>query len=142
MQAGMCRTITRTCNSLLRMYPQVLRRVKDPDRRMFHWGLFGTFQLMLGLTLHFAGVAMNTGSLCAQSFTGCTAQRALAAMPVSQPLPSPLRPLDLYSISYTLVTGGTAGLLLTACFFFVDLQQQGAALWTGFKYMGMNAIVM
>eukprot|EP00043_Microstomoeca_roanoka_P017928 m.188833 g.188833 ORF g.188833 m.188833 type:complete len:1127 (-) comp16734_c1_seq1:3793-7173(-) len=49
---------------------------------------------------------------------------------------------DLYSISYTLVTGGTAGLLVPTFYGLVDRLHVGVWLWTPFMYMGMNAIVM
>jgi hypothetical protein len=44
-------------------YGHVLRRVKQPQLRMWHWGVFGAFQLVLGLVLHYSGVVMNTGTL-------------------------------------------------------------------------------
>jgi hypothetical protein len=50
--------------------------------------------------------------------------------------------LDLYSISYTFVSGGAAGLLLTFCFYLVDIKRRGSYLWSGFMYLGMNAITM
>lgn len=49
---------------------------------------------------------------------------------------------DLYSISYTFVTGGTAGLALVAFYIVVDRLKYASWSWIGFKYMGMNAIVM
>jgi hexosaminidase len=49
---------------------------------------------------------------------------------------------DLYTIAFTLVTGGAAG--FTLCFFYwlVDVRKQLQRLWLPFLYMGMNAIVL
>eukprot|EP00049_Salpingoeca_infusionum_P001077 m.44964 g.44964 ORF g.44964 m.44964 type:complete len:1294 (+) comp10858_c0_seq5:36-3917(+) len=49
---------------------------------------------------------------------------------------------DLYSISYTLVTGGTASLFLVLCYVIIDVFQLGWWLWKPFMFMGMNAITM
>ena len=49
---------------------------------------------------------------------------------------------DLYSISYTLVSGGAAGLFLAATYILVDRAKRFPYLWRPFKYMGMNAISM
>eukprot|EP01147_Barroeca_monosierra_P004204 gene4204-6550_t len=91
-------------------YGHILRRIQTPKMRMTYWTLFGVFQLLLGLVLHFTNIIpMNT---------------------------------DLYSISYTFVTGGTAGLALVAFYIVVDRLKYASWSWIGFKYMGMNAIVM
>ncbi|EGD78011.1 hypothetical protein PTSG_09649 [Salpingoeca rosetta] len=49
---------------------------------------------------------------------------------------------DLYSISYTLVTAGTGGVLLALFYVIVDRLHVGEWAWSGCRYMGMNAIVM
>eukprot|EP00039_Didymoeca_costata_P008632 m.114452 g.114452 ORF g.114452 m.114452 type:complete len:1152 (-) comp14167_c0_seq1:6-3461(-) len=49
---------------------------------------------------------------------------------------------DLYSLSYVLVTGGSAGLALALCYQLVDINKVGARLWKPFMYFGMNAITM
>ena len=145
-------------------YGHVLRRVKQPQLRMWHWGSFGLVQIVLGLVLHYSGVVMNTGeagvgkgrrvgSSVAVSVARSTTH---PSNPCSHPFPLPSYPQplsfspnphprptsDLYSISYTLVSGGAAGLLLTFCFYLVDIKRRGALLWRGFMYLGMNAITM
>ena len=40
------------------------------------------------------------------------------------------------------MTGGTAGVALALSYGVVDLLRAGEWAWAGFRYMGMNAIVM
>lgn len=49
---------------------------------------------------------------------------------------------DLYSISYTLVTGGAAGLVFSVCYLIVDVHDRARTLWRPFMFFGMNAITM
>lgn len=49
---------------------------------------------------------------------------------------------DLYSISYVLVSNGAGGVLLSFCYWLVDIRKVGAMFWRPFMYLGMNAIVM
>eukprot|EP00041_Stephanoeca_diplocostata_P032317 m.1032949 g.1032949 ORF g.1032949 m.1032949 type:complete len:1186 (+) comp24129_c0_seq8:123-3680(+) len=49
---------------------------------------------------------------------------------------------DLYSISYTLVTGAAASLALAGLYWLVDVHKRGVRVWRPFMYFGMNAITM
>lgn len=49
---------------------------------------------------------------------------------------------NLWSLSFVCITAGLANLLLTFCYFFIDVKQWWTDAFNPFLYPGMNAIVM
>ena len=49
---------------------------------------------------------------------------------------------NIYSISYTCLSAGAGGYLLSMFYYIVDVQRSGQLLWMPFMFMGMNAISM
>ncbi|EDQ89607.1 uncharacterized protein MONBRDRAFT_25125 [Monosiga brevicollis MX1] len=50
--------------------------------------------------------------------------------------------INLYSVSFVLVTGGMTGLLLVLCYLIVDYRPTARWLWLPFMWLGTNAIVI
>lgn len=49
---------------------------------------------------------------------------------------------DLYSISFVLVTGGVAGIVLAGSYYMVDIRSVGRVAWLPFRWLGMNPITI
>lgn len=129
-------------------YGHILRRVLDPNARVFQWVFLGVMQLAVGLTMHFSGFRMNTNlySLPFVLVTGGTGGLVLAGcyclVDRAKRLPYLWRPfmfLGMNAITmYILAEGGIIQWLLQGFYWDDPDKNLSNILWPTGLYWGQD----